>query len=213
MTEHGANPQDQSPTMSAGDSAEVAFLDLANPEFSIRSEAVREARERNWYARTSYGLAILRYPEVGSLLRDARLRQGSYKWPAHNNATGLFADWWLQDAAQPRRCRPRPLAPARQPGLLPASRNAAPPALRGDCRRDHRRLRVARAVRVHVRVRRALLDARHLRAPAAPARALARARRHLGRHGAGARRHLRRQPGEDQRRHRAPVRLRAPAHR
>ncbi len=33
---------------------------------------------------------------MGALLRDARLRQGSYKWPAHNNATGTFADWWIR---------------------------------------------------------------------------------------------------------------------
>lgn len=76
--------------------SEVAFLDLANPEFSIRSKAVREARAENWYARTSYGLAILRHAEVGALLREARLRQGSYKWPAHNNASGLFAEWWIR---------------------------------------------------------------------------------------------------------------------
>lgn len=57
---------------------------------------MHEAREKNWYARTPYGLAILRYTEVGSLLRDARLRQGSYKWPALNGASGLFADWWLR---------------------------------------------------------------------------------------------------------------------
>jgi cytochrome P450 len=39
-------------------------------------------------------MAVLRHVEVGVLLRDARLRQGSYKWPAHNNASGIFADWW-----------------------------------------------------------------------------------------------------------------------
>ncbi len=76
--------------------SEIAFLDLANPEFSIRSQAVRDARERNWYARTSYGIAILRHAEMGALLRDARLRQGSYKWPAHNHASGTFADWWIR---------------------------------------------------------------------------------------------------------------------
>ena len=76
--------------------SEVPFLDLANQSFSVRSQAVREARDKSWYARTPYGLAILRYAEVGSLLRDARLRQGSYKWPAHNHASGLFADWWLR---------------------------------------------------------------------------------------------------------------------
>jgi cytochrome P450 len=82
--------------MPVTDASEVAFLDLANPEFSIRSKAVRDARAQSWYARTSYGLAILRHADVGILLRDARLRQGSYKWPAHNNAAGLFADWWIR---------------------------------------------------------------------------------------------------------------------
>jgi cytochrome P450 len=78
------------------DADEIPFLDLANPQFSIRSQAVRDARARSWYARTPYGLAVLRHSEVGSLLRDARLRQGSYKWPAHNRASGLFVDWWLR---------------------------------------------------------------------------------------------------------------------
>src|SRR5262245_32450639 len=32
--------------------ADVAFLDVSNPEFSVRSQEVREARERSWYART-----------------------------------------------------------------------------------------------------------------------------------------------------------------
>jgi cytochrome P450 len=78
------------------DAADVPFLDLANPTFSIRSDAVRKARAASWYARTPYGLAVLRHSEVGILLRDARLRQGSYKWPAHNRASGLFAEWWLR---------------------------------------------------------------------------------------------------------------------
>jgi cytochrome P450 len=77
----------------AGD---VPFLDLSNPEFSVRAQEVRDAREKSWYARTPYGLAILRYAEVGALLRDARFRQGSYRWPAHNKAGGSFADWWLR---------------------------------------------------------------------------------------------------------------------
>lgn len=75
---------------------EVPFLDLSNPNFSTRSDAVRRAREKSWYARTPYGLAVLRHSEVGALLRDARLRQGSYKWPAHNRASGLFSEWWLR---------------------------------------------------------------------------------------------------------------------
>ena len=75
---------------------EVPFLDLADSNFSVRSAAVREARDKGWYARTPYGIAVLRYAEVGSLLRDARLRQGSYKWPAYYRASGLFAEWWLR---------------------------------------------------------------------------------------------------------------------
>jgi cytochrome P450 len=31
-----------------------------------------------------------------TLIRDQRLRQGSYAWPAHNKATGSFADWWIR---------------------------------------------------------------------------------------------------------------------
>ena len=76
--------------------AEAHFLNLSDPSFSIRSPEVREARARSWYARTPYGLAVLRYDDVGFLLKDRRLRQGSYAWPAHNKATGSFAEWWLR---------------------------------------------------------------------------------------------------------------------
>ncbi|HHJ4328278.1 TPA: cytochrome P450 [Klebsiella pneumoniae] len=72
------------------------FLDVADPSFSIRSQAVLDARERSWFARTPYGIAVLRYDDVNALIRDQRLRQGSYAWPAHNQATGRFADWWLR---------------------------------------------------------------------------------------------------------------------
>jgi cytochrome P450 len=82
--------------MSLVDAVEIPFLKLSDPSFSIRSKEVREARERSWYARTPYGIAVLRYEDVGKLLRDPRLRQGSYAWPAHNNVTGEFADWWLR---------------------------------------------------------------------------------------------------------------------
>jgi cytochrome P450 len=82
--------------MSVVDAVDIPFLRLSDPSFSIRSPEVREARERSWYARTPYGIAVLRYEDVGKLLRDPRLRQGSYAWPAHNDATGKFADWWLR---------------------------------------------------------------------------------------------------------------------
>jgi cytochrome P450 len=82
--------------MSVVHAVDIPFLRLSDPSFSIRSPEVREARERSWYARTPYGIAVLRYEDVGTLLRDPRLRQGSYAWPAHNNVTGVFADWWLR---------------------------------------------------------------------------------------------------------------------
>jgi cytochrome P450 len=73
----------------------VAYFDVSDPAFSVRSEQIHEARERDWYARTNYGLAVLRAAEVNELLKDRRLRQGSAAWPAHNGVdTGPFVDWW-----------------------------------------------------------------------------------------------------------------------
>ena len=76
--------------------AEVPYLNLSDPAFSTRSPAVHAARDKSWYAKTPYGLAVLRYEDVGNLLKDRRLRQGSYAWPAHNKASGSFAEWWLR---------------------------------------------------------------------------------------------------------------------
>ncbi|GAA5052042.1 cytochrome P450 [Thermocatellispora tengchongensis] len=71
------------------------YFDITDPDFSITSAAVHEARERSWYARTNYGLAVLRYEEVSRLLKHPKLRQGSAAWPAHNGVTeGPFAKWW-----------------------------------------------------------------------------------------------------------------------
>src|SRR5262252_4456690 len=73
----------------------VPFFDIANPAFSVTSAQVRQAREAGWYARTSYGLAVLRYDQVSRLIRHPDLRQGSRLWPAHHGITsGPFADWW-----------------------------------------------------------------------------------------------------------------------
>src|SRR2546423_13391131 len=71
------------------------FFDVADPAFSVSSAEVRRAREAGWYARTSYGLAVLRYDQVSRLIRHPALRQGSRRWPAHHGITsGPFADWW-----------------------------------------------------------------------------------------------------------------------
>jgi cytochrome P450 len=80
--------------MTARIESDVACLPIADPSFSVRSPDVIEAREKNWYARTPFGIAVLRYDEVKKLLFDLRLRQGSYAWPALNAVTGSFADWW-----------------------------------------------------------------------------------------------------------------------
>jgi cytochrome P450 len=73
----------------------AAFLDLADPSFSATGPEVRAAREQDWWARTGYGIAVLRYAEVRALLADRRLAQGSAKWPAHNGVdSGPFVEWW-----------------------------------------------------------------------------------------------------------------------
>lgn len=74
---------------------DAPYLDVADPNFSIRSQAVAEARAQSWFARTPYGLAVLRYDEVQKMLRHPKLRQGSHLWPQHNGVTtGKFAQWW-----------------------------------------------------------------------------------------------------------------------
>src|SRR5687767_496086 len=72
-------------------------LDVSDPGFSVRSAAVRRARDDDWYVRTNYGVAVLRYDQVDRLLTDRRLKQGSAAWPAHHGVHGgPFADWWSE---------------------------------------------------------------------------------------------------------------------
>ncbi len=73
---------------------ELPYLDVADPSFSVRSGAVHAAREQSAYARTSFGLAVLRYDEVSRIIKDRRLSQGSAAWPAHVGVTGPWAEWW-----------------------------------------------------------------------------------------------------------------------
>ncbi|HEX9880982.1 MAG TPA: cytochrome P450 [Hyphomicrobium sp.] len=86
------------------------FVNLADPTLSIRSKPIKDARAESWYARTPYGIAVLRYPDMRNLLLHKSLRQGSHAWPAHNNVTGIFADWWartilVQEGADHARLR------------------------------------------------------------------------------------------------------------
>lgn len=88
-----------------------ADLHLTTPSFSASGPELRAARDRSWYATTNFGLAVLRHSEVGQLLKDPRLRQGSGSWPAQNGITGgVLHDWWQQtlvsvDAADHTRLR------------------------------------------------------------------------------------------------------------
>lgn len=80
------------------ETAEAAYLDIARPDFAMSSEAVRDARQRNWYANTNYGVAVLRYQEVTELLKHKGLNQGSAKWPDHHGVhSGVFYDWWAKN--------------------------------------------------------------------------------------------------------------------
>ncbi|HEX3833072.1 MAG TPA: cytochrome P450 [Solirubrobacteraceae bacterium] len=98
-------------------------LDVSSPAFSITSPEVRAARESSWYATTPYGIAILRYDEMGRLLKHPKLRQGSVAWPAHNGVDeGPFADWWAswilnQEGEEHHRLR-RLMNPAFSPKLI-----------------------------------------------------------------------------------------------
>ena len=75
--------------------SEAPFLDVESAHFSMHSAEVDRARAQSWYARTPYGLAILRHAEIGRLVKDPRLIQGSARWPAHNGVVeGPFATWW-----------------------------------------------------------------------------------------------------------------------
>jgi cytochrome P450 len=103
--------------------ADVPYLDLSDPEFSVDSEEVTRARERSWYARTNYGLAVLRYEQVSELLKDRRLRQGSWAWPALNGVeTGPLVDWWngtlLNLEGEDHKRLRKLLNPAFTPGLV-----------------------------------------------------------------------------------------------
>ncbi|MEU9210689.1 cytochrome P450 [Streptomyces sp. NPDC048415] len=70
-------------------------LDISNAHFRMDSEEVRKARDAHWYARTDWGIAVLRYEDSSALLKSPLLTQGSAKWPAqHGVVEGRFDEWW-----------------------------------------------------------------------------------------------------------------------
>ena len=99
----------------------------------MRADDIRAAREHSWYANSNYGIAVLRYDEVGSLLKDRRLRQGSRNWPELNGVTGPFADWWSkallnlegEDHVRLRRLMSQAFSPRLISGLAPRFRALA----------------------------------------------------------------------------------------
>ena len=97
----------------------LPFLDTASPEFSTRSPLVLEARAKSWCARTPFGLAVLRHRDVGILLRDKRLRQGSYAWPDINQLEGSFAEFWKRSIISQEGERHRQLRNLAIPCLAP----------------------------------------------------------------------------------------------
>ncbi len=111
----------------------IPFLDLADPTLSSRGPEVATARAAHWCAATPYGLAVLRWREVGQILRDRRFRQGSYNWPDTMGLQGAFADFWKASVISvegPPHQRMRALAvPALSEGyvtsLIPAFRDIA----------------------------------------------------------------------------------------
>jgi cytochrome P450 len=79
------------------ETADAPFFDISDPSFSVSSREVLEARDRSWFARTTFGIAVIRYDEVSALLKDRRLRQGSFAWPAQNGIEeGPLAEWWSE---------------------------------------------------------------------------------------------------------------------
>ena len=73
------------------------YLDLADTDFDVTSSAVHEARGEQWFARTPYGFAVLRYEEASALLTDRRFRQGNARWPEQNGIhEGPFLRWWQE---------------------------------------------------------------------------------------------------------------------
>lgn len=72
----------------------LPYLDLADGAVSTRGPEVIAARGTHWCAKTPFGLAVLRYRQVGKILRDRRFRQGSHNWPDTVGIEGSFADFW-----------------------------------------------------------------------------------------------------------------------
>ena len=175
----------------AAEARDVPFLDLSDPAFSVRSAAVREAREKSWYAKTPYGLAVLRHAEMGRFLNHPSLRQGSHNWPALNGVTsGMFSEWWMTTILVTEGADHRRLRKAATPAFSGRTIQRLEPDFIKLAEQDDRHLRRCRPLRVHACLRQPV---RRRRADAAARAARQRRPAHLQARlgdGLGARRHL-----------------------
>ena len=76
---------------------------------------------------------MLRYEEVGRLLKHPKLRQGSAQWPAHNGVTEgplarWFASWILNKEGEEHHRLRRLMNPAFSPKLIGGPRSPLPGA-------------------------------------------------------------------------------------
>lgn len=80
--------------MATSHDTDIALFDILDPAFRVDSPEVRAAADAHWWARTSVGIAVLRYRECLALLRDRRLRHGIGDLvAAYGITSGAFADW------------------------------------------------------------------------------------------------------------------------
>jgi cytochrome P450 len=112
----------------------IPYLDLLDPALRPDGPEVAAARARSWYARTPFGVAVLRHEPLSRLLADRRLRQGSHRVLAVQGITeGPLAEWMNSmilslegpDHLRIRRLVSRAFTPASVTALRPRMRRIA----------------------------------------------------------------------------------------
>jgi len=74
---------------------DVVLLDVLDPAFRPDSEQVAQARAAGWYARTTVGFVVLRYPQAAEVLADRRfVLPGAASLIARGVSSGPMYDWW-----------------------------------------------------------------------------------------------------------------------
>ena len=109
---------------------EPTVLDLFSPDFAPDGPDVLAAQDQSWYARTPVGIAVLRYEQAHSVLRDRRLGGTSTVYHSAQGVTeGQFVDWWqssLLGTDDDRHARlTRLVSPAFRPARIEAMRGVS----------------------------------------------------------------------------------------